>query len=233
MALPLYLAMTEGEIAAAPLSAGVAYMACHFAPYGNALTDIPQALPKGSLLILDDRIPVWGHDPDAVTAQLYETVTNFGCSGCLLDFQRAGVSLIKEITKCIADALPCPVAVTEAYAEGSNCCVLVGAPLPNLPLQEKAQLWKGRQLWLEAALETVRYTVTEDSSHRENVAQPSKPFCQHDEALCCSYQVEVLQDRAIFTVSRTWEDLQKLMEQAERMGFSRGVGLYQQLGGCE
>lgn len=230
MALPLYLAMTQREIAAASLPGRVAYMACHFDAYGKGLADIPQQLPPESLLILDDRIPVWEHDPGLVTDQLCRAVTALECNCVLLDFQRPGEPLIKDITRSIADALPCPVAVTEAYAEAAGCAVLVSAPPPNQGLSRQAEAWQGRELWLEAAQEVLRYTVTEGGSCREWVTEHPEAFPQHDDRLCCSYHVEVLADRAIFTVGRTWEDLQLLMVQGEEMGFTRAVGLYQQLG---
>lgn len=230
MALPLYLAMTQREIADVSLAGRTAYMACHFAAYGKGLADIPGQLPPESMLILDDRMPVWDHDPGLVTEQLHMAVDALGCSCVLLDFQKPGEPLIKDITRSIADALPCPVAVTEAYAEAAGCAVLVSAPLPNQGLSPKSEVWRGRELWLEAAPETLRYTVTEAGSCREWVTELPEAFPQRDDRLCCGYHVEVFDDRAVFTVGRNWESLQKLMTQAEKMGFTRAVGLYQQLG---
>ena len=58
MGISHYLAMTGVEIAAAEaLPENIAYMACHFSPYGTGLTGAPEVLPKHSMLILNDRIP--------------------------------------------------------------------------------------------------------------------------------------------------------------------------------
>lgn len=227
MALPLYLAMTGQEIARQTLPQRVAYMACHFSPYEDGLWDFPPELPAGSLLILDDRIPVWQHDPVLVAKQLAQLAEETGCDGCLLDFQRPGA---ERIAKAVVQALPCPVAVTEGYAADLDCAVFLTAPKPNKPLYESAEKWTGRTLWLETALETVRYTLNSSGSHREEISyQVPEPPCHRHEALCCSYHLEVTQTQAVFTISRTTEDVRSLLTQAESLGFQRAVGLYQQL----
>lgn len=230
MALPLYLAMTAGEFDTDPLPALPAYMACHFSLYGRGIQDLPQSLPEGCLLILDDRIPVWRQDPRQVAEELHSAVAEHGCSGLLLDFQRPGDQLIRDIIRNITDTLPCPVAVTEAYAEDAECAVFIGSPLPNQPLSSKTARWNGRELWLEAAPETIRYTVTREESKGEYICQEEGNYPHRDLRLCCRYRIELKPDMAVFTIQRSREDLQKLMEQAEKLGFTRAVGLYQQLG---
>ena len=120
MALPLYLAMTREEIDSCPLPANLAYMACHFSVYGKGLQDLPASLPAGCLLILDDRIPVWNHDPKQVAEELCEAVTRHGCCGLLLDFQRPGESLMTDITRSITAALPCPGSQTVLRPAGGS-----------------------------------------------------------------------------------------------------------------
>lgn len=230
MALPLYLAMTREEIDSCPLPAHLAYMACHFSVYGKGLQDVPAHIPEGSMLILDDRIPVWNHDPRQVAEELLEAVTGHGCSGLLLDFQRPAEPLMTDIIRNITDTLPCPVAVTEAYAEGVSCAVLIGCPEVNEPLTKRCGPWQGREKWLELAPQTLRYTITQDRSHREVVDETIQKYPHRDAALCCSYRIEVEKDRAVFTLERTAEDLLALLRQAEELGFTRAVGLYQQLG---
>lgn len=230
MALPLYLAMTAGEFDTDQLPALPAYMACHFSLYGRGIQDLPQSLPEGCLLILDDRIPVWKQDPRQVAEELHSAVAEHGCSGLLLDFQRPGEPLIKDIIRCTTDTLPCPVAVTEAYAEDAECAVFISSPLPNQPLSSKTARWNGRELWLETAPETIRYTVTREESKGEYICQEEGNYPHRDLRLCCRYRIELKPDMAVFTIQRSREDLQKLMEQAEKLGFARAVGLYQQLG---
>lgn len=230
MALPLHLAMTAGEIDACPLPEHPAYMACHFSVYGKGLQDLPATLPKGCLLILSDRIPVWNHDPRQVAEELLEAVETHGCCGLLLDFQRPAVPLMADITRSITDALPYPTAVTEAYAEGVSCAVLLSAPRANMPLTESIQAWPGREWWLEIVPEVIRYTVTKDASTWEEIQTAEQAYCHRDTRLCCSYRIDIQEDRAFFTIGRTWEDLKQLMTQAEELGVQKAIGLYQQLG---
>jgi hypothetical protein len=97
MVLPRYLAQTREEFAVCPsLPEHPAWMACHFSPYGTGLSNLPEALPKGSLLILNDRTPVFGHDPLQVAAQLEESVVRLECSGILLDFSQSGKSIRRK-----------------------------------------------------------------------------------------------------------------------------------------
>ena len=88
MGIPQYLAMTDGEIAAcARLPPRLARMGCHFSDDG--LVELPQTLPSGALLVLDDRVPMAAQDPGRILAQLAEALEKFSCTGLLLDFQQA------------------------------------------------------------------------------------------------------------------------------------------------
>ena len=81
MPLPIYLAMTAAEFRQNPAISGkIGWMACHFSPYGTGLSNCPTELPPGSMLILNDRTPVCGHDPALIAAQLAEMATQLNCS---------------------------------------------------------------------------------------------------------------------------------------------------------
>ena len=84
MGLPLYLAMTGGEISGAREVPHPAWMACHFSPYGQALTNIPRELPEGAMLILNDRVPCQGHSPALAAQQLAEAVIRLGCDSVVV-----------------------------------------------------------------------------------------------------------------------------------------------------
>ena len=87
MAIPIYLAMTAGEIQSAGRKPErIAWMACHFSPYSSGLINLPDEIPEGSLLILNDRMPIRGHDPDKILNILSERVNTLKASGILLDF---------------------------------------------------------------------------------------------------------------------------------------------------
>ena len=230
MALPLYLAMTAAESFSAPMPENMAYMACHFASYGLGISNIPAKLPAGAMLILNDRIPLWEHDPLLVARQLSDAVTALDCSYVLLDFQRQNDPKATAVVRAVTDVLLCPVAISEYYAQGLECPVFVSAPPPDRSLEEHLTPWKGREIWLEAALETVQITI--DSQGARATSLPlqtlSEPYhCSTQ--YCCSYITELWEDHAVFTLSRNQEDLCALLKKAEGLGVARAVGLYQQL----
>ena len=230
MALPLYLAMTREEFESHPLPPRPAYMACHFSAYGRGLQDIPAHLPQGGMLILNDRIPPWKQDPEQVVRELAQAAEQLECSAVLMDFQQPENPLIQAVVHRVYQVLSIPCAVTESYAEEASCGVLISAPLPNQPLAAKITHWEGRELWLEAVTETLCYTITTDACHIHQPEEEDPVFHHRDEALCCSYRMELQQDQAVFTLGRTREDLQKLLAQAEELGIQKAIGLYQQLG---
>lgn len=234
MGLPLYLAMTEQEIAESPLPKRMAYMACHFSPYGSGLCHIPHSLPAGNMLILDDRVPVWHHDPQEVAWQLAQAAQLLECSRVLLDLQQQNNTQAAKIVQAVVDTLSCPVGVSEAYARELDCPVFITAPKANKPLSSCLALWEGRKIWLEAAVESRVITVTTTGAQAEDgpLLLTGEPV-QRDDRLCCSYHIDVKPDSARFTISRTREDVRQLLSAAEGLGVELAVGLYQQFGTAE
>ncbi len=223
----LYLAMTAAEIGTnSSLPLNLAWMACHFSPYGTGLSNLPQALPAGSMLILNDRTPVADHDPEVIVSQLQDITENFGCSRLLLDFQRPGETRTRQIAERILQELPCPVAVSEYYTEGLDCPIF----LPPVPLwktaEEYIKPWTGREIWLEAALDGAQITVTEQGATFLPCPAPEAPLPHFDNDLCCHYGTELTDSAAVFTLQRTRDDLQKLLNNENIACF---VGLYQEL----
>lgn len=230
MAIVLYLAMTAAEFHTdSPLPCPTAWMACHFSPYGTGLSNLPEALPKGSLLILNDRTPVFGHSPERIAQQLAEIAERFECSGILLDFQRPGEPQAQNIAATAA-ALPFPVAVTPQYAGGLDCAVFLPPPPIITPLKNHLAPWQGREIWLEAAME--RQCVRVDKAGSKALPWDGDPLpCPHtDEALHCTYRTEVHSDHINFFLHRDELQLHALLEEGEQLGIRRFVGLYQQLG---
>ena len=104
MVLPLNLAMTPSEIAAASsLPERISWMSCHFSVSTMGIMNIPEALPDGAMLILNDRENCAGHSADLVAQQLLDTVQRFHCESVLLDFQRPrneeSVAMVKTIAE--------------------------------------------------------------------------------------------------------------------------------------
>lgn len=231
MAIAPFLAMTAAEMRnLSRIPQKCAWMACHFSPYGLGLSNLPQTLPSETLLMVDDITPPHGHDPQIVAAQLQQCVDALECSGILLDFQRPGNPETANLVKKLAAALACPVAVSEVYAEAVDCAAFLSPVPPSVPLQEHIAPWKGRDIWLDISLSGEVIAVTE-----QGASVTALPFpCTNkkglpEETLHCHYWTELNEKNAVFTLWRTQEDLENLLKEAEELGVTAAVGLYQEL----
>ncbi len=231
MEIERYLAMTAAEIRQnGPLPPKIAWMACHFSPYGTGLSNLPEELPEGSMLILNDRTPWMKHDAALILEQLGERLDTRKCSGLLLDFQRPGIPEVGELTKLLVSSLSCPVGVSEPYAEDFPCPVF----LPPVPLQQTVEEylapWQGREIWLELALdcEEILLSPTGAASTALPLFEPQARG-HREEALHCHYCTQVEENAARFTLYRTNADLDALLEAAAPFGATAAVGLWQEL----
>ena len=206
-----------------------AYMACHFSASGKGLSNCPQALPSGSILLLDDSMPVQGHDPVTVTEQLQDLIGRFSIKAVLLDFQREWTAETDNMAAAL-QALPCPVAAPPVYAKGRACPVFLPPPPVNKALNAYLQPWLKRGVFLEIAPDAIQITVTEKGS----VTAPLPCATQlplENAKLHCHYNAKVLANKAVFTLCRTGQDLTELAQEAYRLGVLGVVGLYQELHG--
>lgn len=231
MEISRYLAITQEEMASFFLPPGYfpGFMACHFSPYGTGLSGIPQTLPRGSMLILNDRIPFRGHDPALIRQQLAEAVTALECGCLLLDFQQPGTPETQALCEALSGHLPCPVGVSDGYAGALDGPVFLPPVPPDVPLEDHLAPWKGREIWLELAPEPMEITVTEAGSR--TVALPVSPDTEagfRDEALCCRCRAEVLEGAIRFTLWRDGPCLDALSGKAAALGVTRTAQLYQQ-----
>lgn len=229
MVLPLYLAMTRAEMAGnPPPAAHLAYMACHFSPAGTSLSNCPEHLVPGSMLVLDDSTPMDGHDPERILKELSALMEAHRCESLLLDFQRPGNPAQMQLAEAVSQMLPYPVGVSEQYAHGLPCTVFLSTLPPDRPLEEYLKPWQGREIWLEAALDAVELTLTENGCTTSPL-----PFTDEegfsDSALHCHYSIQV-DTAARFRLWRTREDLEALLREAETAGVTRTIGLWQELG---
>ncbi len=230
MGLPCYLAVTAAEF---PKGQGqspcLAWMACHFSSGGTGLSNLPQRLPPSSMLILDDSIPFAGHDPQRITAQLQEAVDAMDCACLLLDLQRPGSGEVAALCGQLTQTLRCPVIVSEHYAKALSCPVFLPPPPLFTPLQDYLAPWQGRDIWLEAAQDRCLVMVTEAGSSRFPCQQEESPEPWFfDERLFCRYRWSLEGRTARFTVMRTRQELDTLLEKAEALGVTGAVGLYQE-----
>ena len=201
-------------------------MACHFSPYGTGISNAPTALPPGSLLILNDRTPVCGHDPMRIAEEMAAIVQQLDCRGILLDLQQPAQPEIPAIVQAICNAAPCPVAVTEPYCQDTTCGVFLTPPL-NIPLWEFLAPWQGREIWLEAAVEWQDFCLTETGCTLEIPGQMPAALPHWDPKAFCRYSLAVSPHSARFSLHRSQAELSAMMAAAE--GVACFVGLYQQL----
>ncbi len=225
-----YLAFTAAELAGCEVKPKkFAWMACHFSSYATGLSNLPENLPEGSILILNDRTPIFGHDPVRILQDLTGIHQHSPLRGVLLDFQTDSPALT-ELTRFLTGELPCPVAATEAYAKDADCAVFLSPPTVNLSLERYIAPWKGRKLWLEASMLAQVFTVTEDGCTVETLQTPQDDLPFAHERLCCHYSLQK-QDRAmVVTIARTKDDFIAQLRQADGLGVELAVGLYQELG---
>ena len=230
MANEPFLAMTAAEIREkSDLPEKIAWMACHFSPYGTGLSNLPRTLPPGSLLILDDITPIRGHDPHRILDQLRECTQALSCSGVLLDFQRPDVAETAALVEVLTKGLPCPVAVSHCYAGAGSFPVFLPPVPPSEPMDAYFAPWAGREVWLELSLEGEEITVTEEGASFTPLLNPS--FSEEgfrDTDLCCHYRCIPQDEKIKFLLWRTEEDLEDLLKQAEHFGVTAAVGLYQE-----
>ena len=229
MTLPLSLVMTAAEInTGIPLPPHLAYMACHFSPYGTGLSNLPKWLPPGSMLILNDRTPIYGHDPVLICDQLAESIEFLHCSSLLLDFQRADCEETAILSQKMIAALPCPVGLSEVYARDVSCPVFLAPPPLDIPLQTYLAPWKGREIWLEAAPDRQILTLTPEGCSTSALFSPS-PGNFIDPNLHIHYDITVSNRKVQFSLQRSQEDLAELLKEAESLGVTMAVGLWQEL----
>lgn len=221
-----FLAMTGAEIEFChDYPSKMAYMSCHFSPYGTGLSAMPPSLPPDSMVMLTDRTPLCGHDPARIAAQLAELAGR--CAGVILDLQRQSPEA-EAVVDAVLAALPCPVIVSVLYGVGKDCPVLLPPPPLWTPLKTHLQPWAGRSIWLEAATEQALVTVTEKGSrYGPTDLIRDTPFT--DETLHVRYSCRALDDRAEFFLQRDNDQLEALLNEAKQLGTTEFLGLYQQL----
>lgn len=230
MALERFLAMTAAEYGSFSPKSPIAWMACHFSPYGLGLCNLPESLPEGSILMVDDYTPMCGQDAIYVGQQLISWVSQWQIKAVLLDFQRTGNEDAARLVSHLSQVLPCPLAVSEGYARYATGPVFLPPVPPSVSVQTWLEPWQDREVWLDMALTGETITVTEDGSSTAELPFPhgEEPVFHH-KGLHCHYLTDVAENRVTFTLQRTQEDLQALLEEAEALGVTTAVGLYQEL----
>lgn len=230
MAIPCYLAMTAAEVqAAAQLPEHTGWLACHFSSYSTGLSNLPRDLPAGSMIIINDRIPLHDHDPALILEQSLWLYEDLSPACFLLDLQRPKEPLAEKIASLLVEKLPCPVGLTHFYGKELACPVFLPPPPLYMPLEEYLQTWKDRPVWLEAVIEAATITVDADGSKLlpAEIAPLSEPIFE-EESLHFLYHTNLLDKAVEFRLLRNQECLQKFLSHAEDLGVTLAAGLYQQ-----
>lgn len=226
-----YLAMTAGELGGAEkLPEHLAYMACHFSPYSTGLSNIPGTLPPGSILMVNDRTPICGHDPQRICAELTEAVEKLSCRGILLDFQRPDFPETARLCKHLVQTRNCPTCVSHLYAQDLPCPILIPPAPLHTPLEEHLAKWQGREIWLEIATDAACIRLTkEGASLLPDSYREQEEYTHTDEHLHIDYHIEQQETQVLFHLRRTPHHLANLLRQAQSLGITTALGLYQQL----
>ena len=208
MPIPVYYAMTKEE-----MQSEAQY------PRHLALMDFYNGM-EDSIVILTDRKPLdW--------EELHRIIKDH--PKILLDFQRPedpqNHKLITELER-----LGLPYCATGIYASKYDCAVLLPPVQLTRPLADHIAPWKGRELWLELALDGQHITLTKDGCTEQYI-----PHAQHrheahnDEKLHCHYYIHTTENAAEFTLWRSKEDIADLLKEADSLGIRLAVGLWQEL----
>ena len=159
-------------------------------------------------MILNDRTPIHGHDPERIFKQLEEVIRKFSCSHLLLDLQRPCSEAASIIEKLLE--LPCPVVTSQLHGENLDTPIFL-PPVPlNAPPKTYLEGYQGREIWLEVALDALQVTVTEKGSTFLTVPWDDEAFPHEDTELFCHYKVDISQRKAVFTLKRTRNDFLEL-----------------------
>ena len=230
MPIAHYLAMTAAEMAGKTVFPhDTAWMACHFSSGSKGLSNLPNDLPPGSLLILDDSTPIHGHDAERIAAQLGGCMEKLQCAGLLLDFQRPGEEQARNLAEYLCQTLSSPVVVSDTYADGLDCPVFLSPVAPDEAMESRLSRWRGREIWLDTTMEGLEIVLTEKGAK----SAPLPPWEQpegglEDKRLHCHYRISLDSERAVFTLWRTLEDIAAQLKEAEALGAAAAVGLYQE-----
>lgn len=226
MGIPQYLAKTERETLLYPDDAGpIAWLGCSFGK--NGLTGLPEVLPAGSLLVLDDSVPMADQSIPDIADALQQTLAKFSCCGLLLDFQQQGCAQQRTLAEYLAAHLSHPIAAPQEYAP-KGCALFVPPVPPEIPIETYLAPWAGREIWLDMALSvrTLHLTAAGCSVSDDAESDPTGDF--YDESLCCVYRIQKTDDGFLFRLARDHRCTRALLDRAAGLGVTAAVGLWQE-----
>ena len=232
MAIRRFLGVMEAEMGGiSEWPEYIAWMGCHFSPETREICGLPEFSLPGGMLVLEDKVPFWGGDIGTLCRQMAMAVRALSCEALLLDFQQPISSESAALAEGLRKALPCPVILPPLLAKTLEGPVFLPPAPPDVSLEEYLALWTGREIWLEVAMDGLTITLTESgaTSLYHPHGQP-KALSHRDEKLHCHYYAETTPHQIRFTLWRSREDVEDLIREAERLGVTGCVGLWQELG---
>lgn len=232
MKIPVYLALPAAEfLTRLYLPPNPAWMACHFSPSSKALSNIPDRLPPGTLLILNDSFPYQDHDIDLILSQLTDAITALHPDALLLDFQRPHVDAVQALTKHIVKKLPCPVIVSSLYAADFDCPIFLSPEPLWQSLADYLKPYQNREIWLDVAPIYAQIRVSRNGSIYTPTSWDISMIHPHyDDFLHCHYHIKIEKEEVVFSLCRSCADLSLWLAEAEALGIKGAVGLFQELG---
>ena len=91
--------------------------------------------------------------------------------------------------------------------------------------------WPGREIWLDTTMEGLEIVLTEKGAKSATLPHQKYPDCGlEDRLLHCHYRISLSENSAVFTLWRTKSDISAQLEEAEALGVTAAVGLYQEFG---
>ena len=223
MEIGLYLAMTQGEFAAAPVLPGKpVWLGCRFSPDEGTLTGLPPA-PSGAVMV-NDSIPFSGCDPERIIHTLHQ---HSPAEALILDFQQPGIPEQQALVRELVRGMDCLVIVSDLYAENLSCPVFLSPCPHHVHLADHIVPWAGREIWLDLAMDASCLTLTKEGCAVSSLpcgAAAEQGFT--DEQLHCHYRAETGDDFARFILWRTREDLLALEKEARSLGIQQLVRLW-------
>ena len=227
MAIRRFLGGMEEEILG--ISEPVAWMGCRYSPETGEIRGLPEILVPGSMVVLTDKWAFPVGEMGGLCVQLSRAVKDLSCCALLLDFQKPVCRETAALAEALVAVLPCPVILPPALGELGGPVFLPPAPL-DVSLGTYLEPWVGREIWLELALDGLEITLTETGSHSCYLPHPAAFEGGHrEDRLHCHYKIETAPDRVRFTLRRTREDVEALVQEAEGLGVAGCVGLWQEL----
>lgn len=229
MEIPCYLAMTAAEFQNSPnIPSNFAWMACHFSPYGTGLTNLPTQIPDGSILLINDRTPIHGHDGKEVRETVMTVLERNPCRGIALDFQHDPTEEALSICRALED-LPCPVYVPPQYLRHNEQPVFLPPPCPLQTVEDYLAEYQNRPILLEVALDAGFLRIqTQGQDYFPRGSDAGSPYPHADEALAIHYRIETTPDSACFYFRRTLTNVAQIQHRCQDRFDCLFIGLWQE-----